>query len=113
MAVSKELLKMFLEESKDLNTTVQHLNQAFELLGAENQIWDIVPDSYKEMVWKLLQLTPEQSDWLSWWMYENSTGVSDATGVMDLEDFDDFYAFVFEHKTVSEIQCAKSDSIPG
>jgi len=109
--MNKQLLEYYIAETEKLSDFKDSLNQVLESIAPENHIWSLVPESYQTMVLRLLQLTPEQEDWLSWWMYESTKGVSDTTGCMDLDSFDDFYAFVFEHKTVAEIEIAKSGAV--
>lgn len=109
--ISKTLLKLFIDETLKLHKLEDRLNDAFCDLNYDNQVMRVLPDSYTDMVFALLQLNNSDSSWVSWWMYEDTKGVSDTTGCMDLETFDEFYAFVFEAKTVAEIQNAKSSSV--
>ena len=103
----KNLLKLYVDETQKLKELEDSFNTSMRSINEDNQIWSIVPYSYTRMVLKLLRLTESQEDWLNWWMWEDTKGVSDETGQMNLDSFDDFYAFVFENKTVSEIQCVK------
>ena len=108
----KELVKLYIDANATLRTKEDSLNRAFEDINEENQVFSLVPDEYRYMVDMLFLeiITPFQLDWVGWWMYEDVRGVSDATGVMDLENFDEFYAFTFDNVPVNEIMEARNGS---
>lgn len=109
--MKKELLKLYIDETHKLHKLEDILNNSLQNLYPDNSVFSVIPDSYRLMVSKLLQLTDSQENMLSWWMYEDTKGVEDKTGCMDLDSFDDFYSFVFENKTVAEIQSEKSGAV--
>ncbi len=108
----KELVKLYIDANDTLAVREGSINSAFGDINEENQVFSLVPDEYKYMVDMLFLeiVSPFQLDWVGWWMYEGARGVSDATGTMDLENFDEFYAFTFDNIPVNEIMEARNGS---
>ena len=113
MMNTKEIVKLYIDVTQEVNNKERRLEEAFYELNSDNQFFSLIPYEYSVLVEKLICqiIPPDKFEWLNWYLYETTRGVSDNTGCMDLETFDEFYAFAFEHVTVTELMEKRNENL--
>lgn len=109
----KALVKRYIDTMDAINKTSRQMNECFETVDPDNQIFRIVPGFVTQFLSDLVfdQLSDQEIGWIDWWLYdccefgssERKGFVSDETGAGDLKTFDEFYAFAFEEKPMNEM----------
>ncbi len=103
----KKLIKDYIDAVRSVQQKERVLDSALQSLNADNCITSLIPYEYENIINALLHrlIGADKFDWVLWWIendYDMAT-VSDHTGTMEIKTFDEFYSYVFEHKTVSEL----------
>lgn len=112
----RALVEYYIDEISEVRKLDNSISNAFQEINPDNYVLSLVPAKIWTVLDTLLReiFTEGEVDWIHWWIYERSAiciSVSDNTGCMDLETFDEFYKFAFENKTVSEIQSEKENTV--
>ena len=108
----KPLIKNYLDARCSYETQCMNMNDALRLGSPENFIDFGMSFEYDQAIEALIKfgIGEVAFDSLMWWIYEcrRSGGdrigsVSDETGEVELQSFDEFYAFAFEGYSVEQI----------